>query len=135
MTVYAEITYATLGTVTTTDVYVDKTLNYCGWGNTANKPKPSNKLLCTDLYGTAATTCSTNTNIICTQWPQRDNNLCPGDYGGPLYLFSGTAATVVGIAAYSPDIKANAHCTDGHAVEHTQVAAYTTWITTTMAAG
>lgn len=116
-------------------MYLGKTLSYCGWGFTTNKPKPSNKLLCTDLFVTAASTCSTNTNTICTQWPSKDNNACPGDYGGPLYLFSGTSAIVVGIAAWTPDIKPNAHCTDGHAVEHTQVAAYTAWITATIAAG
>lgn len=129
------IGYATLAFITTTDLYVGKTLSYCGRGTTANKPTPAKKLLCTDLYGVTSVTCSANSNIICTQWPNKDNNACPGDYGGPLYNFLGETATVIGVAAYPPDLRANAHCTDGHKVEFTQLGTYDAWISATILAG
>jgi secreted trypsin-like serine protease len=56
-----------------------------------------------------------------------------GDFGGPLYLISGTTQTVVGIASSSPDLRPATPCLDGHATTHMQVAAFATWITATIA--
>lgn len=128
-----KIALASLATDTTADVYVGKSLFYCGWGSISNKPTPPKGMQCTELFGVAAAGFSANTNVICTKWPNKDNNVCPGDYGGPLYLVSGTTNTVVGIAAYSPDMKSNAPCKDGHSVEHSQVAGFSAWITATIA--
>lgn len=125
-------------------------------GSIDNYSRPPRILQCTELNVVPATSCNSNSNIICTQWPDRDNNMCNGrdrikikfilfnftvtfilgDYGGPIYSFTESNVsmnqTVVGIAQYSPDYRPGASCLDSHKVSHAQVAAYIDWITATL---
>lgn len=96
---------------------------YCGYGSIANSPTPPKGLTCTNLTA-IATGCSANSGIICTQWESKDNNLCPGDYGGPLYVLDDPKKQplTVGIATYSPEQRPNAPCLDGHKNEFSQIA-------------
>lgn len=89
--------------------------------------------MCTDVFGISVADCETpNSNVFCTQWADRDNNICNGDFGGPAYSYYYSDKTliqeVVGLASYSPNQQANAPCKGGHTVEYTQVAAYSAWI-------
>lgn len=134
-----KIMTSTLTFINVADFYVGKILYFCGYGQTKNRPdpdeRPPQKFLCTELLVVPSENCSANANIICTRWPQKDNNVCPGDFGGPLYLREGALADVVGLAAWAPPNGANiAQCTDGHYTEHTQLGAYVSWIFDTIAA-
>jgi hypothetical protein len=59
-------------------MYVDKLVRACGMGSIDNYPRPPKVLQCTELNVVPATSCNSNSNIICTQWPDRDNNMCNG---------------------------------------------------------
>lgn len=72
------LSISTLAQNNTQDMYVDKLLRACGFGSISNYPRPPRVLQCTDLYGVTAANCSSNSNTICTQWPDRDNNMCNG---------------------------------------------------------
>lgn len=50
----------------------------CGMGSIDNYSRPPRVLQCTELNVVPATSCNSNSNIICTQWPDRDNNMCNG---------------------------------------------------------
>jgi hypothetical protein len=120
-----------------TIVYKDAPLSYCGYGSTANHPTPSKGLTCTELDATLAETCSANTGIHCTLWENKDNNVCQGDFGGPLYLnIPGKPPTqrVIGIATWAPKYAHNAPCTDGHATEFSKSSAIQTWLDSLAAA-
>lgn len=57
-------------------------------------------------------------NQYCMKWPDRDNNACIGDFGGPVYgykyikgeLIQFVVCTLVG----SPNLRKNAQCLGGH---------------------
>ncbi|KAL7022983.1 hypothetical protein ACKWTF_012445 [Chironomus riparius] len=130
------ISIARLGRNNTANVYVDNLVRACGMGSIGNYPRPPRLLQCTELNVVPAESCNSNPNIICTQWPDRDNNMCNGDYGGPIYSFTesidGMNLTVIGIAQYSPDYRTGSSCLDAHKVSHAQVASYIDWITATL---
>lgn len=139
-------------------MYVDNLVRACGMGSIGNYPRPPRVLQCTELNVVPAASCNSNPNTICTQWPDRDNNMCngkdiikvkipllhfieiftsiSGDYGGPIYSFTETSVgvnlTVIGIAQFSPDFRTGSSCLDAHKVSHAQVASYINWITATL---
>lgn len=76
-----------LSTIATTDAYAGRTLRFCGMGSVSNYPQYSTTLKCTDLLITPASDCGSIPNTICSQWNDRDNNVCNGDYGGKLYEY------------------------------------------------
>jgi hypothetical protein len=73
-----KIVLASLDVETTADFYDTKTLVFCGWGSTANKPTPPKKLQCTTLLGAKIAVCGSNTDVICTKLAGKENNVCPG---------------------------------------------------------
>ena len=58
----------------------------------------------------------------CMQWPDRDNNVCVGDFGGPVYAYKvdeknvpiPASQEVVCTLVGSPNVRKNAPCLDGH---------------------
>lgn len=111
-----------------TDYYVSDWGTICGYGTTANAPTAPKGMQCINTTIIAATTCSANTATFCTGLQISDKNVCPGDYGGPIYYTGSTPPLVIGIASYAPLAVRNAPCTDGHVVEYSQLAAFTVWI-------
>lgn len=111
---------------TRADDYIGARLLYCGFGSTENKPTKPRGLTCTSLNAVTASAgrCTENSNIICTYWNNKDNNVCPGDYGGPLYVQDSDPPLVIGIATFSPGQHANAPCKDGHSTEFAQIKSY-----------
>lgn len=108
-------------------------MRVCGFGSISNKPIPPKTLMCTDIFGVTAETCATmNPSTFCTEWSDKENNVCNGDYGGPVYTYSYSGKTitqtVVGIASFAPNVNPGLPCLSGHRVEVTQVAAYATFI-------
>lgn len=105
-------------------------------GTTLNFPTPPKGLMCTDLYVVPKSECSENPGITCTQWADRENNICNGDYGGPLYINeydekgAVTSSTVIGVSSFSPDYRKNAPCQDGHKVEFTTAVDFIIWLAT-----
>ena len=73
-------------------------------------------------FGTEAELHTVPDTIACLQWSDRDNNLCAGDYGGPIYAYKTNAKGEVTeqksfcMAIGSPDVRRNANCQDGHTV-------------------
>ncbi|XP_070497984.1 ionotropic receptor 21a [Chironomus tepperi] len=70
------ISIARLETNNTADMYVDKLVRACGMGSIDNYPRPPRVLQCTELNVVQAASCNSNPKTICTQWPDRDNNMC-----------------------------------------------------------
>lgn len=98
-------------------------------GSFQNYPTFPTTLKCTELRVVPPSECGVNlSNILCTFWKDRDNNVCSGDYGGPLYEITvngtNTIQTLVGIASFSPNARKNASCLGGHKVVFTQVGAH-----------
>lgn len=55
-----------------------------------------------------------------------------GDYGGPLYIITGTTQKVVGISSYAVGQRTAAPCRGAHSVEHTQIAGLKAFIDATI---
>ena len=107
-------------------------LRACGVGVTDNKGTKPKGVVCTDLnivdsaqcrkFGTEADVHTVPEGIACLQWSDRDNNLCAGDYGGPIYAYKTNAKGEAieqesfCLAIGSPDVRRNANCQDGHTV-------------------
>jgi secreted trypsin-like serine protease len=111
------------------NAFEGKLLRFCGMGSTQNYPTFPATLKCADLRVVPSHQCGVNlTNILCTFWKDRDNNVCSGDYGGPLYEVTENGTnkiqTLVGIASFSPNARKNASCLGGHKVVFTRVSAY-----------
>lgn len=110
------------------DLFAGETLTACGFGSIDNKRTPSKVLLCTNLDIVAATECDKNPTTICTT-SHGQNNVCSGDFGGPLfYQREDKKFVVAGIATYSPDMKNQAPCLDEHLTAFTRVAFFIDWI-------
>lgn len=72
-------------------------------------------------YGTANDFHVVPEGLACFQWSDRDNNLCVGDYGGPIYTYridedGEYEETVYFIAIGSPDVRLNSPCQGGHTI-------------------
>ena len=104
----------------------------CGVGATNNKGEKTKGVICTDVdivedakcrkYGTANEFHTVPAGMSCIQWSNLDNNVCIGDYGGPIYAYKTDdkgkiiEGDVVCNTVGSPDVRPNAPCKDGHTV-------------------
>lgn len=117
----------------------------CGYGASDDKGKTPTKLQWTTLQGSELTTCRGNAQNICTQWSQKDNNICAGDFGKILFKISiwnskfEIFASTIGGPLYKDKIQVGitsfglgSGCKDKHASGFTNVAMYRDWISTHM---
>lgn len=103
----------------------------CGIGSTDNKGTKPKDVICTEIdlvestkckkYGTTADLHTVPEGLACFQWSDRDNNVCVGDYGGPIYMHridedGDLDETLYFIAVGSPDVRENSLCQGGHTV-------------------
>lgn len=76
--------------------------------------------MCKEPY--AATPFTIPAASFCLEWPDRDNNVCVGDFGGPVYAYKLDAKgavdpktqSVICTLTGSPNVRKNAPCLDGH---------------------
>lgn len=69
------------------DLYVNQVVSACGVGSTENLPTFPKTVKCADLYVEPVDGCQgLQINSFCTQWLNRDENVCNGDYGGEEFL-------------------------------------------------
>lgn len=110
----------------------DFKIRACGIGTTGNKGERGKGVVCTEINMiTDPTLCKEPyggeafpllDGQVCLQWPDRDNNACVGDFGGPVYAYKLDAKGLVDITSQevictlvgSPNVRKNAPCLDGH---------------------
>lgn len=123
----------------------------CGVGNINNKGEKAKGVRCTEVkivpndqckkYGTPSDLHTVPEGLACVQWPDRDNNICAGDYGGkneihrdfliyfffisykgPIYAYDTDEKGVISskktvcLTIGSPDYRPNAPCQGGQTV-------------------
>lgn len=103
----------------------------CGIGAIDNYGKKPKVMQCTEVNLVANDKCvnpqdptmtyTVPDTFACIQWPSMENNLCAGDFGGPIYIYQldpkGAAINqqVFCSAVGSPDIRhPSSGCLDGH---------------------
>lgn len=80
--ILGSVNFSMLSTNNESNYYEGKILRFCGMGSTQNYPTFPATLKCADLRVVPTSECGVNlTNILCTFWKDRDNNVCNGDYG------------------------------------------------------
>lgn len=127
------IFYANLDTVANiNNQYVGSLMDVCGFGAVNNAGGLPVLLQWTSLNGVAASVCGNVPGTICTQWTTKDNNICAGDQGGPIFAFNAASTQIqVGITSFIVNPNSAAPCQDGHISAYTSIATYATWIATT----
>lgn len=109
----------------------------CGVGVIDNKGTRSKGVVCTDVNFVKNEECkdaledAKNTvypvadGLACLVWPEKENNVCVGDYGGPVFVVKVTdpkkgtidlsTQEVACVLIGSPNVRENSQCLDGHA--------------------